>query len=191
MQAFHLQFSEGLLCFLPRNFKDIFSPEKLNCCLNVRNAVVSVQGAVQQFQLPCVCREGFLTFRKRSPAVLSTAFYSAHSSEAIIQLWQNRSVQVPPRNLAQAARSPRHHLALSEASSTTSRNPEQLLLYEHFQHVLGLLWDVLTWHLVSREPLEKTLRCSPKGWLHKSYRCVHIACAFQKEVNKLLVLWCR
>ena len=95
MQAFHLQFSEGSLFFLPRNFRDIVSPEKLICCLNVRNAFIWVQGAVQQIQLRCVCWRGFLTFRKVPAAVHSAAFYSARSSEAVIQLWQNRSAQVP------------------------------------------------------------------------------------------------
>jgi len=38
---------------------------------------------------------------------------------------------------------------------------------------------------VAREPLEKTLRCSPKGDICKSYRCVHMASTYQKEVNEL------
>lgn len=52
-------FSKGLLCFAHRNFREISFLEKLNCCLNVKNAIALVEGAAQQFQLPCICQEGF------------------------------------------------------------------------------------------------------------------------------------
>lgn len=83
---------------------------------------------------------GISNIQKKVPCSPLNCIYSAHSSEAIIQLWQNRSAQVPPHNLAQAARSPQHHLPLSDVSSTVGRNPEQLLLYEHFQRVLRLFF---------------------------------------------------
>lgn len=125
MEAFPLQSFEGLLCFLPGNFRGIFSSEKLNCCLNVRNAAVSAQGAAQQFQLPCVERD-FSRSGKGTPQSSNP-----HSSKAAIRLWQKRSAQVTPHNLAQAARSPQYHAPLRGVSRATSKNPEQHLPYEH------------------------------------------------------------
>lgn len=87
--------------------------------------MVLYQGAIQQFQLPCVCQEGLLSFRRRSPAVLPAAFNSVHSSE--VRTGQPKCSHTTLLRL-HALHTP------STLSSKTSGNPEQILLYEHFQH---------------------------------------------------------